>query len=143
MRLYLLDRRCRCRLHLGKFLRPRFAPRPRAIKRRVQSLRRSLRVSDQRDIRLEARHLGGVDIDIDEAQRPRWARPAKPLELQARADAEQHIRVSPASKACRAVEAERMIVAHDAPTAPEGNDRRLKSLRKLAHRGARMLRAAA
>lgn len=103
----------------------------------------SPRVGDQGHRRFDARHLGGVDVDVDDLEVGVRVRPAEPLQFQARTDADEHVGFGPALVTGRAGEAQGIVVRDDPAAAAPGYDRRLQRSRELAHLGRGVLRAAA
>ena len=99
-------------------------------------------IGDNAEIRLEAHHLGRIDIQPDHLQ-PLWPPlPAHVLQFQAAADPDQQIAFPEIVVGRNQVHGMRIVVGDDAPAAAVGGDRRLDLFRKRKHLARCLERAA-
>ncbi len=95
------------------------------------------------DRRRGAGQLFGFDVDVDDRELARLVGPAKPLQLEPAADADQHVGLAPALESLGAAETEVVVAGDDPAAAAKRDDRRLQQLGQLEHLAARVERAAA
>ena len=107
------------------------------------SARARFRVADDADVGRQTDHLGRIDVDADHLDAGRNFHPAKVLQLEPGADADQHIGIEPWLDGGTAGKPVRRVLAHNAAAAAVRGHRRLQKLREFQHLGAGMHRAAA